>query len=111
MSDAEQATRHALEYIMGEVFAHRNRANEAEARIVRLTDALRNLLRRDQQNTCQHENTHRGGVIWEICDDCGLKWADDEGGKPVWQDPQEWIDARAALSIPSPVVAKEGRDA
>lgn len=32
--------------------------------------------------TCLHENTHRGGVLWEICDDCGMKWADDEGGKP-----------------------------
>ena len=33
-------------------------------------------------NTCLHEDTHRGGVIWEICSSCGAKWADDEGGKP-----------------------------
>ena len=31
---------------------------------------------------CCHEDTHRGGAIWEICDHCGMKWADDEGGKP-----------------------------
>lgn len=31
---------------------------------------------------CCHEDTHRGGVLWEICDQCGMKWADDEGGKP-----------------------------
>lgn len=29
---------------------------------------------------CRHDSTHRGGVIWTICDECGCKWADDEGG-------------------------------
>ena len=33
--------------------------------------------------TCCHESTHRGGSIWEICDDCGVEWADDKGGKPT----------------------------
>ena len=33
-------------------------------------------------NTCLHESTYRGGVLWEICADCGAKWADDEGGMP-----------------------------
>lgn len=28
---------------------------------------------------CPHENTHRRGVIWTVCDDCGATWADDEG--------------------------------
>lgn len=65
---------------------------------MRLRDALAALLTRDMRNTCQHENTHRGGSIWEICDDCGWKWADDEGGKPEWQDPPEWVEARAALT-------------
>lgn len=63
-----------------------------------LREALAALLTRDMRNTCQHENTHRGGSIWEICDDCGWKWADDEGGKPEWQDPPEWVEARAALT-------------
>lgn len=31
-------------------------------------------------NRCTHEETHRGGAIWTICDDCGEKWADDRGG-------------------------------
>jgi hypothetical protein len=35
------------------------------------------------RNTCLHEETHRGGAIWEICDQCGMKWADDEGGMPA----------------------------
>jgi len=33
-------------------------------------------------HTCLHEETHRGGVLWEICSECGARWADDEGGKP-----------------------------
>ena len=35
------------------------------------------------RNTCLHEETYRGGAIWEICSQCGAKWADDEGGKPA----------------------------
>ena len=38
--------------------------------------------------TCTHDNTHRGGAIWEICDDCGDKWADDRGGKPAFKWPE-----------------------
>jgi hypothetical protein len=52
-----------------------------------------------EMTTCTHENTHRGGAIWEICDDCGAKWADDMGGKPavfVWSRCVE--DARKLLS-------------
>lgn len=63
-----------------------------------VVEALQAMLNRDELNTCQHENTHRGGAIWTICDDCNDKWADDEGGKPKWKDPKEWIAARAALS-------------
>lgn len=61
-------------------------------------EVLDRLLRRDEINTCQHDETHRGGVLWEICDSCGAKWAEDEGGKPEWKDPQEWIDARDIIS-------------
>lgn len=59
---------------------------------------LRALLARDERNTCQHEETHRGGFLWEICDQCGAKWADDQGGKPEWSDPPEWVTARALLT-------------
>jgi hypothetical protein len=61
-------------------------------------DALAGLLSRDTRNTCQHENTHRGGVLWTICDDCGAKWADDRGGMPAWQDPPEWTRADSAIA-------------
>lgn len=69
-----------------------------EAENERLRKALAKLLDRDERNTCQHDETHRGGFLWEICDGCGAKWADDEGGKPEWVDPPEWIEARAALN-------------
>ena len=68
------------------------------ALLVEAGEALDRLLRRDEINTCQHDETHRGGVLWEICDSCGAKWAEDEGGKPEWKDPQEWIDARDIIS-------------
>jgi len=73
----------------------------------RALDALVAVLTRDERNTCQHESTHRGGTIWEICDDCGAKWADDMGGRPKWKDPSEWgaanaviAELRAALAAP-----------
>jgi hypothetical protein len=61
-------------------------------------EALAALLNRDQRNTCQHENTHRGGVLWTICDDCDAKWADDRGGMPEWKDPPEWEGADRAIA-------------
>lgn len=62
---------------LGSGFVPRYAAFAAEAEML-----LRNLAEFVDQNTCQHEETHRGGAIWEICDGCGQKWADDEGGKP-----------------------------
>lgn len=58
---------------------------------------LIHMLRWARQNTCHHEETHRGGVLWEICDLCGAKWADDEGGKPEWEDPKVWQEAEELL--------------
>lgn len=74
--------------------------------------ALVDLLHLDQKNTCAHEDTHRGGSIWTICDACGTKWADDEGGKPEWTPPAEWTKAEAVISKlaklrPSDVFAEE----
>lgn len=75
------------------------KAEANTALIATLTEALERLLLRDERNTCPHEDTHRGGFLWEICDACGAKWADDEGGKPEWIDPPEWVEARTALSL------------
>lgn len=68
-----------------------------------MREALNKLLKRDQRNTCQHEETHRGGVIWEICEGCGMKWADDRGGKPKWRNPPEWDAAELALTAANAV--------
>lgn len=48
----------------------------------RVVDVLKAITDYAAINTCLHEETYRGGAIWEICDHCGMKWADDEGGKP-----------------------------
>jgi len=42
-----------------------------------------NLLTYAERNLCMHEDTYRGGAIWEICRECGQKWADDRGGRPA----------------------------
>lgn len=64
----------------------------------RLKEGLENLLRFAECQICYHESTHRGGSIWTICDDCGAKWADDEGGKPKFKEPNEIVNARKALA-------------
>jgi hypothetical protein len=63
----------------------------------KLRDALKNLLSYAERNECHHENTHRGGIIWTICDDCGGKWADDQGGLKPYCESVEITAARQAL--------------
>ena len=50
---------------------------------------------------CEHEDTHRGGAIWTICDSCGYKWADDQPPlqRPVPM-PKAMVKALAALAAP-----------
>ena len=48
--------------------------------------ALRALLDHVDRNTCEHEETYRGGFIWTICSGCGRKWADDQGGFVPYSD-------------------------
>lgn len=56
--------------------------------------ALKDLLDHVDSETCTHEDTHRGGAIWTICDACGRKWADDEGGFVPYVDPPAVARAR-----------------
>ena len=70
----------------------------ANGRVEMLRDALTGLLNYALRFVCYHDETHRGGAIWEICDLCGKKWADDEGGKPEFKEPKEISKANAALS-------------
>lgn len=63
-----------------------------------LTEALDNAIKEIERNTCTHEDTHRGGAIWTICEGCGMKWADDEGGFQPYQDSELLIRLRAALN-------------
>jgi len=70
----------------------------AKAENEKLRTALKDLIGLAEDQICQHHNTHRGGAIWEICDDCGMKWADDMGGRPEFMWPDEIESARTALS-------------
>jgi len=75
----------------------KNTAGSAQQEI--LVTHFRAVLEFAERNTCTHEETHRGGAIWEICSYCGKKWADDEGGKPANAHdlPQVLTDARDFL--------------
>lgn len=68
-----------------------------ESRVSQLEVALSNLVSYAERQTCMHEETHRAGFIWEVCDMCGMEWADDRGGKPDYVEPKEITDAYSAL--------------
>ena len=59
--------------------------------------ALEDLLRHVDAETCTHEETHRGGAIWTICDSCGRQWADDRGGFKPHEDAPAVAAARLIL--------------
>lgn len=60
-------------------------------------EAFRVAMDHYERNICHHESTHRGGFLWTICDDCGAKWADDEGGFRPFEYPPEIEAARATI--------------
>jgi hypothetical protein len=76
-------------------FSERAQAKEAER--VALKGHLRAVLKLYDRNTCTHDETHRGGAIWTICDGCGKQWADDRGGFVPYVDPPEIAAARVAV--------------
>lgn len=62
-----------------------------------LREALEGLLNNPNLFPCRHDSTHRGGAIWEICDECGSRFADDEGGVPEYQEHPSITKAYSAL--------------
>lgn len=71
---------------------------DQRTRIAELETGLRLLLNYAEKQTCLHEETHRAGTIWEICDMCGRRWADDRGGKPEYEEPEAFTNAHALLN-------------
>lgn len=65
---------------------------------LRLAGVLHGLLQHVDAETCTHEETHRGGAIWTICDGCGCSWADDQGGFKPHVDAKPVAEARAVLA-------------
>ena len=85
--------------LMGEEITRRQEAIDSrDATIAQLREALRNALDQFDRRTCTHEDINRGGFLWTICEDCGAKWADDEGGFRPYEDPPEIVHARTALA-------------
>ena len=76
---------------------HVSKTTPINDHIKKLIEAAEAVLRRDEKNTCLHEETTRLGSIWIKCTMCGMKWADDEGGMPEQKDPEEWIHLRKAI--------------
>ena len=61
-------------------------------------EALKGAASLIERSICAHDETKRGGAIWEICCSCGAKWADDEGGKPEYKEPEELIAVYTAIA-------------
>ena len=84
--EEEQQTALARDLSMGGVGASKKLAAAAKtissqrAEIRDLKARLDAALALAGKHICPHEERHRGGVIWEFCDNCDAKWADDEGG-------------------------------
>lgn len=101
-------------YIMSDMMVEKSQPLKPKDDVLRsalilMTGALADI----ERNTCEHEDTHRGGSIWEICDSCGKKWADDEGGKPdvivekkIVTDLRDFITKYTEPELPPHEVAK-----
>lgn len=79
--------------------ADKARAN-SPGTIERLRKALDGLYQHVERNTRPHESTHRGGIAWTICDDCGARWADDDpvkGPGPHSSLPDAMVEAGRVL--------------
>jgi len=42
-------------------------------------ELLQRAIRLIESQVCEHITTHKGGVIWTICDDCGSRWETSKG--------------------------------
>lgn len=63
-----------------------------------LQKAFKELLAHAERSTCNHEEMHRAGTIWTVCDNCSMQWADDRGGPPKPGEWPQWIkDAQDVL--------------
>lgn len=73
-------------------------------------ETMQALVRHIESETCTHEETHRGGAIWEICDGCGMQWSDDRNPRTPFEWPKCVEDARAMLAAsPKPQQADTDR--
>lgn len=88
--DGVSATQHMMALITSGKKPRSNRVKELEV-------MLEKVIRFAENQLCLHEETHRGGTIWTICNMCGQKWADDEGGFKPYEEPAILTEARNLL--------------
>jgi hypothetical protein len=63
-----------------------------------ILETLREARLQIESSICYHEETHRGGVLWTICDHCDAMWADDRGGFKKPKMPKTWLKLTQAIS-------------
>jgi hypothetical protein len=101
-TDAERAQTEVIRAVRAgrDILAQRVEELEAENARLRADSRLivNSLVCYAETKICTHEETHRGGAIWEICDWCGSKWADDEGGRPAYARPPVLVYADKFLA-------------
>jgi hypothetical protein len=83
-----------------------DRTAELEAALREARESLKSIYSLATRNICSHDETHRGGAIWEICDHCEMQWADDEGGKPKFNWPKEIPECEKAIATIDKVLNK-----
>jgi uncharacterized Zn finger protein (UPF0148 family) len=81
-----------------EVIGLLNERDTLQAEKLELVAALEGLLKYAELSECPHDDLSRGGTIWTLCNRCGAKWADDEGGFKTSAEPKQITEARAALA-------------
>lgn len=62
-----------------------------------LAAALASAVNEASRSMCLHDETRRAGAIWTVCNQCGVKWADDEP-KPLPEQPPWFPGAVQALA-------------
>jgi hypothetical protein len=72
---------------------------KADLRRANLLRLLESAVDHYYRNVCTHEDTHRGGFLWTICDGCGSRWADDQGGFVPFHEPQDITEALAVIKV------------
>jgi hypothetical protein len=85
------------ERLQAELDESKKQRDDALARVYELKELLSKLLSFADAQICRHEDTYRGGYLWEICRECGAQWSDDQGGMPEFEEPAILVEVKKVL--------------